>query len=409
MKIIHTSDWHLGQKFLYNDREAEHELALNWLLDCLITQNADGLIVAGDIFDIGNPPNYARSMYYRFLRKLINTSCRHILFIGGNHDSPAMLHAPRELLEAFDIRVIGSAGEKIEEEIVEWKNEQGAVEAVIAAVPFLRDRDLRYSVIGEGGTERLERVRESIKNHYREIGELVAARYAELDIPKIATGHLYATGAEASAKQDNIYIGDTENISADHFPEVFQYVALGHIHRAQLVGGKHHIRYSGSIIPLSFSETQDDKSVYLLTFEKGKLEECKPLPIPVFRRLKTIEGTVEEVESRLQRFGEKPREGLLPWVEIIVHTDRMIPQLDQRLHAFVQERKLKMEILKIRVVHDYLSISEQEESPELNELETLEVFQMKCKSYGAPPDEMEELVSTFLELQSWLAEKEEEA
>jgi len=415
MIIIHTSDWHLGQKFLYNDREEEHQMALDWLLDCLKEQEADGLIVAGDIFDIGNPPNYARRMYYRFLTELINTSCRHILFIGGNHDSPAMLNAPKELLEAMNIHVIGSAGEELEEEIVEWKNDKGELEAVIAAVPFLRDRDLRNSISGEGGLERLERVREGIKQHYQSIGELIEERYGQQPIPKIATGHLYAYGAEASAKQDNIYIGDKENIAASQFPSVFDYVALGHIHRPQIVGGLPHVRYSGSLIPLSFSETKDDKSVYLLEFEDHQLKRCEPFSIPVFRRLKTIEGTLEEVEKSLIRFGEKDRAGLTPWVEIIIHTDRMIPQLDQHLRSLIEregledEQGTKLEILKIKVHHQYQSIDSQEPTRDLDELETEEVFKMKCKSYGTAPDDLDELMSTFQELRDWMAEKEDPA
>ena len=117
MKIIHTSDWHLGQKFLYNDREAEHQMALDWLLDTITQNEVDGLVVAGDIFDIGNPPNYARRMYYRFLTQLIHTSCRHVLITGGNHDSPAMLNAPRELLQALNIHVVGAATENLEDEL----------------------------------------------------------------------------------------------------------------------------------------------------------------------------------------------------------------------------------------------------------------------------------------------------
>lgn len=415
MRIIHTSDWHLGQKLLYNDREEEHQMALDWLLECLKEQKADGLIVAGDIFDIGNPPNYARRMYYRFLTELINTSCRHVLFIGGNHDSPAMLNAPRDLLEAMNIHVIGAAGEQLEEEIVEWTNEKGAIEAVIAAVPFLRDRDLRNSVSGEGGLERLERVREGIKQHYQSIGELVEERYGQKPIPKIATGHLYAYGAEASAKQDNIYIGDKENIAASQFPAVFDYVALGHIHRPQTVGGIHHVRYSGSLIPLSFSETKDDKSVYLLEFKNQELQHCEPIGIPVFRRLKTIEGTLEEVEKSLIRFGKKKRAGLTPWVEVIVHTDRMIPQLDQHLRSLIEAEELvdkngpKLEILKIKVNHQYQSISSQEPTRDLDELDAREVFKMKCESYGTAPDDMEELVRTFKELQDWMAENEDGA
>jgi exonuclease SbcD len=220
---------------------------------------------------------------------------------------------------------------------------------------------------------------------------------------KIVTGHLYATGAAASAKQDNIYIGDIENISASQFPAIFDYVALGHIHRPQIVGGLDKVRYSGSIIPLSFSETKDEKSVSLLSFVDGVLTTTQ-LPIPVFRRLKTIEGSLEEVEKRLLAFSSKEREGLSPWVEVMVETDKMIPQLDRHLRKLVEDREV--EILKIKVRNQYLSLSAQELSPELDDLEVIDVFKMKCKSYGADPEEMDTLVATFIELQDWYQQKE---
>lgn len=405
MKIIHTSDWHLGQKFLYNGREEEHQMALDWLMDTITKEQANGLIVAGDIFDIGNPPNYARRMYYRFLTQLMGTACRHVVITGGNHDSPAMLNAPKELLQALNIHVIGEGSENPEEEVIEWRGEKGELLAVVAAVPFLRDRDLHFSVAGEGGMGRIERIKQGLRQHYREAGRIVEEKYGKAGVPLIATGHLYATGAESSEKQDNIYIGNKENINAKDFPKVFDYIALGHIHRPQIVGGRGHIRYSGSLIPLSFSETQDEKSVYMLEFNGKNLERVRSLPVPTFRRLKTIQGSLEEVEEGLRRFGKKERGGLKPWVEALVETDRMIPQLDNRLHELTAD--MDLELLKIRILKNYRALDVQAAIPELGELEELEVFKMRCQSYGSPPEEMEELVQTFLELRDWMEDLEE--
>ena len=403
MKIIHTSDWHLGQKFLSQDRAEEHELALSWLLQAIQQQQATMLVVAGDIFDIGNPPNYARRMYYRFLTSLLGTSCRHVIITGGNHDSPAMLNAPRELLQALNIHVVGAAAEDLAEELVECRSPEGKLEAVVAAVPFLRDRDLHASISGEGGMERVERVSEGIRRHYEAIAALLAGRYPAANIPIIATGHLYATGALASAKQDNIYIGNTENIAADQFPAIFDYVALGHIHRPQAVGGLEHVRYSGSLIPLSFSETKDDKSVYLLEFEGKTLKAIRPLGLPVFRRLKSIQGPLQKVEEDLLRFAAKERDGLRPWVEAIVETDRIIPQLDRRLQELTEE--LYLDLLKIRIAHDTHPLAAQSAMPELGDLDETEVFAMKCHSLGSPPEEMEELMAAFRELREGLMER----
>lgn len=402
MKILHTSDWHLGQKFLYNDREAEHRLALDWLVQLIQEQQVDGLIISGDVFDITNPPNYARRLYYNFLTALLKSDCcNHLLITAGNHDSPTMLDAPKELLAALNMHVVGAATGDLEDEIIEWKDKNGKIEAVIAAVPFLRDGDLRYSVAGETGYERIMRMREGILQHYQRLGEALE-RYQNKNIPIIGTGHLYVKGALASEKQDNIYIGDTANIEATQFPDIFDYLALGHIHRAQAVNGLERVRYSGSLIPLNFSETKDDKSVYLLDFQQGKLHSIETLTVPTFRRLKTIEGTLAEVEESLERFAGKGGRELTPWVEVIIQTDRVIPQLDVHLKEFT--KKMDLELLKIRLQRDHFSLDNQVEEMDLSSLEITEVFRKKCESYGSPPDEMDELLTTFAELQEWMGE-----
>ncbi len=402
MKILHTSDWHLGQKYLYYDREEEHRLALHWLIDTIHTQEVEVLIVAGDVFDIGNPPNYARRLYYNFLTALLKSPCRHIVITGGNHDSPSMLDAPKELLAALNMHVVGTASKNLEDELIQLKDKNGKVEAVVAAVPFLRDSDLRFSVAGESGYERIGRVREGILRHYQNIGTL-AENFKNAAIPILATGHLYVKGAFASDKQDNIYIGDVENIDPTHFPDIFKYIALGHIHRAQAISGLEHIRYSGSLIPLSFSETKDEKCVKLLEFKKGHLTSVEALCLPTFRRLKTIEGTLQEIEAGLMRFDSKGGRELTPWVEIILHSDRVIPQLDMQLKDFTKD--MNLELLKLRLHHSHFALDMQTEEISLKSLDEMEVFTKKCESAGKEPDDMQELVATFRELQEWMEER----
>ncbi len=407
MRILHTSDWHLGQKLLFNDREQEHQLALDWLRQVIAEQEVDVLVIAGDIFDIGNPPNYARRMYYGFLTGLLPTTCRHVVITGGNHDSPSMLEAPQQLLYALNMHVVGSAPEEKSSVLLELKNEKGKLEAVVAAVPFLRDRDLRFAVAGETGSERISRIQEGIRRYYREMGSLAEA-YGKANVPVLATGHLYAKGAQVSAKQDNIYIGDKENIDASEFPAVFDYVALGHLHRPQTVGGRDTVRYSGSLIPLSFSETRDDKGVFLIDFDKKDLREITFLPAPTFRRLKTIEGDLEKVKQSLRRFSAHKERHLQPWVEVIVETEEIIPQLDVLLREFTAD--MDLDLVKIRLQRSRYASLDQQEATETNlyDMSALEVFRKKCDSYGSPPEEMEQLESTFLELQDWMNSRPEE-
>ncbi len=402
MKILHTSDWHLGQKFISWEREEEHALALDWLVQTIEQQEVELLVVAGDIFDIGNPPSSSRKLYYSFLRRLWKTNCRHIVVTGGNHDSPQMLDAPKDILQILNVHVVGRASEDPAEEIIVLKNEKGQAEAVVAAVPFLRDQDLKRAVSGESGSDRVEKIREGILAHYQVIGELVE-EYEGLEIPLIVTGHLNVTGHEASHQQDNIYLGNVENIRADQFPPIFDYVALGHIHRPQAIGLEK-VRYSGSLIPLSFSETKDDKSVTIVSFNKGTLEHIEEIKLPVFRRLKTIEGTLKYVQERLEKLHHDYRDGLPSWVEVIIDSDKLIPNLSSELQEFSKD--LHLEILKTRHKTPHFSLSEQTSHEELDDLAPIDVFRKKCETTGQPPEQVEDLISTFRELEEWIRERE---
>ena len=406
MRILHTSDWHLGQKFLHNDRETEHRLALDWLQHCIETHEVEALIVSGDIFDVGNPPNYALQLYYRFLTGLLGTACRNIVITGGNHDSPSTLDAPRELLQALNIQVMGAAPENPKDAMLELKDEQGRLLAVVAAVPFLRDRDLRQGGNPTSGFDRVARVREGIVQHYQQLAAY-AEPYRQYNVPILATGHLYAFGAASSDKQDNIYLGDVANIEAGQFPDIFDYVALGHIHRAQTIGDAAHIRYSGSLLPLSFSEVKDDKSVSLLDFEGQKLKNIQQIPVPVFRRLKTIQGDLEGVKESLQRFAERPHGSLIPWVEVLIETDQYVPQMDVQLRDFATG--MNLELLKIRVNRIGVSPDSDTETAgvALEDLEVTEVFKKRCEQFQIPEAESGALMQTFLELRQWMQENQD--
>lgn len=408
MKIIHTSDWHLGQKFLHRDRTEEHQLALDWLREVIAEEEADALLVAGDIFDIGNPPNYARRMYYDFLISLAETNCRHIVITGGNHDSPSMLEAPAELLAKLNVHVRGAARDDLSEELIPLSDEEGNLEAVIAAVPFLRDRDLRSSIAGESGLERIERIREGLREHYRQVGLLAKAAYAKTGVPLIAMGHLYASGADVSGKQDNIYIGDKENIRVQDFPGCFDYVALGHIHRQQAIGGLEHVRYSGSLIPLSFSETKDDKGVLVLEFTGRKRSTITPRLLPEFRRLKTIQGTLPQVEERIQQFAARGDRGLPSWVEVLVEGKDVPPRLDLHIQDLVED--MPLEVLKIRLIREQNQSSLSEEAPpELEDLAVEDVFDRRCAAAGLSKEDHQVLQDTFRELMDWQQEQDKQA
>lgn len=395
MRFLHTSDWHLGQKFFNYDRDQEQAQALQWLLETVREQKVDCLLVSGDIFDTFNPPAGAQELYYNFLINLTQTGCRHVVVTAGNHDSPSLLQAPKQLLKAMNVHVVGAASQDFSDEIIELKDASGSVEAIIAAVPFLRDRDLLFAQPGESGLERIERIKLGIKTHFQKIGEIIAEKLTA-EIPVVAMAHLYAFGAESAEKQDNIYIGDKANIRAEDFPAIFKYVALGHIHRPQKIGAFDHIRYSGSLVPLSFSEEKDEKSVCLADFEGRQLSDLKTIKVPEFRRLKTISGSPEAIQKRLVEFEKRHRDELTPFVEIIVETEENIPDLDSDLRAFA--KNLQVHILSIRLNRKRQFFEFQQQEKELIELDVLEVFQKKCEQFGMHDTVRAELEANFREL-----------
>lgn len=400
MKILHTSDWHLGQKFLNHNRFHENEQTLNWLLQLIDEQQVDVLIIAGDIFDTMNPPNYARTLYYNFLNKLEKTHCRHTIIVGGNHDSPTTLNAPRELLKTKNIYVVGAATEKLEEEIITLKNKAGEIEAVVAAVPFLRDPDIRRSVAGELFEDRENRIRTGIKNHYHQLAENML-QYEDLGVPIIATGHLFASKATDN-KDSKIYIGNLENIGVEDFPDVFDYVALGHIHKAQRVYFTNHIRYSGSLIPLGFKEIEDVKSVYLIDF-KGRNFEKTTIDVPVSRRLIQVSGSYDEVTAELMAL-EIDKNALTAWVEVVVLTEKMIPNLMEDLKAIVNNKNIQ--ILNFRLKNIIQKSLQPIESQNLKTMNELEVFEKRLENVDATPTEKKELTATFKELINWIEERD---
>ena len=316
MKILHTADWHIGKVLHKQSLQDEMDLFLMWLLELLESEGIDLLLVSGDIFDVANPAVKDRKVYYNFLSKLIGSKTQ-VIITGGNHDSIALLDAPQEILEHINISVIGGARENLEDEIIEVKGQEGKVELVVAAVPFLRDKDLRSSVENSDGKDRSTVLREGIATHYAKIGEVCTINYGS--IPALAMGHLYAKGVSTSDSEREIHIGNAAAIESSIFPPVFGYVALGHIHRPQMIGGSDIIRYSGSPIALSFSEKTDNKCVLVVELEKGKFSTPRIVDVPKKRALTRFSGTFDEVRSKLEDY--KPEYDLVSFVEIEVMED----------------------------------------------------------------------------------------
>ncbi|WP_227681344.1 exonuclease SbcCD subunit D C-terminal domain-containing protein [Psychrobacter sp. SCQQ22] len=274
LTILHTSDWHLGRRLYGRMRYEEFEAFLSWLEETISTQKVDVLVVAGDIFDTMTPSNRAQALYFEFLGRVSKSCCQHVVIVAGNHDSPTFLDAPSQVLKFLNVHVIGTACDDLNNEVLVLGDVDGTPHCIIAAVPYLRDRDVRSSSAGESADSKDANVIKGIRAHYDEVASIAKSKQFELieahnrHIPIIATGHLFAAGGTTTDDDGvrELYVGSLGKISADMFDESFDYVALGHLHVPQRVGGCEHIRYSGSPIAMGFGEAKQQKQVLLVKF-----------------------------------------------------------------------------------------------------------------------------------------------
>lgn len=322
MRILHTADWHLGARLVERDRLPEHAAFLDWLIDTLRSENIDALLVSGDVFDAANPPQDAVALYFDFLKRLADLKTVKAVITGGNHDSASHLNAPRELLRRFDVHVFGHAGENIVD--------LGG--AVVAAVPFLRERDLRQAAAGETITAVHEQVRNAIRDHYA--AQLAACRVIAKQRPVIAMGHLTVLGATTSDSERDIHIGNLGAVGADIFTG-FDYTVLGHLHRPQKAGGQENVRYSGSPVALSFSEAADKKSVVIIDTQGMKIETPA---VPVSRALVRVKADRATLAADLEKVS------VGAWAEVTVKLDTPEPDLDRQVREAAAGR---FEVLKV--------------------------------------------------------------
>lgn len=349
MRLIHTADWHLGQRFKDNmDRREEHEHFLSWLLQSIEKYKIEILIIAGDIFDSAHPPSYAQQQYYSFLAKLYAQGiCKDVVITGGNHDSPERLNAPKELLKVLNIHVVGAMPEAGNPAYISLPGGADKPSVIIVPIPFLRDQDILRNQDKETMSAREDRIRLGIMAHYLKASETVS-HYKDKGIPVIATGHLFAHGCDASPDSERvIHIGTLGQISAAEFPESFDYIALGHLHRPQIVAGKNHIRYCGSPIPLSFSERDYKHQVVLVEMNEGEDQKITSLEIPVLRQLKRVEGTWTEVTEKLKAFPLAPGQ-LITWVELRIQSDESPVVIAEKVRKLAEEIKEKVRIVDFR-------------------------------------------------------------
>ena len=319
MKFIHTADWHLGNSMHDIDRQEETEQFLEWLKDRIVEFGAECLVVSGDIFDTANPPVAARRQYFRFLTSLLGTGCKNIVLIGGNHDSGALLDAPRDLLDALNIQMVGALGERPVEELVkELTDGSGNVTGISAAVPYVREIELGRFMSAEG-TENFGQ--STYGRLYSAVYDAAEALRAGRNIPIVATGHLYASKLEGRPENDEgkdakghgmrDIVGNLGTIPVSVFPEGFDYVALGHIHYTTTVACNPKVRYSGSPFVLGFDEAERPHHILTVDLQKGQVPDVHKVETPQYFKFLRVSGTIENIVMQLNQLKSTPADDRL--------------------------------------------------------------------------------------------------
>ncbi len=407
MKIIHTSDWHLGQYFYTRSRAAEHQAFLDWLLQQVELLHIDAIIVAGDIFDTGSPPSYAREMYNRFVVALQPTRCQ-LIILAGNHDSVSTLNESRQLLACLNTQVITHAATDSGDHLLLLSNRQGEPAALLCAIPYLRSRDIVFSQAGLTGKEKQQQLMSAISDYYqRSYQQAVQLRDARQwpDLPIIATGHLTTVGVSTSEAVRDIYIGTLSAFPAQYFPPA-DYIALGHIHKPQSVGGQAQIRYSGSPIALSFDEADDEKSVTLLEWQKGTPLQISQLKIPCFQPMLTLKGNLSEISQQLTELPSPPK-GQRLWLDIEIKEQHYLSDLQQRIEALMTDRPVDIVLLRRYRPKDQDNW-QTDMSTTLDDLSVQQVFQRRLQGSDLSEEAQRRLNHLFAEILEQLQQSPED-
>ncbi len=408
MRILHTSDWHLGRTLYGRRRYEEHQRFLTWLCERVEEEQPDALLVAGDVFDTSAPGNRAQELYYDFLSRVAESPCRLVVITGGNHDSPAFLNAPRQILRSVRVHVVGCMSESLRDEVLVLCDYANQPQLVVCAVPYLRDRDVRTVEPGETVQDKARKLLYGIQSHYAHVLR-AAARVREgreMEVPVVAMGHLFTQGARTVDGDGvrELYVGSLAHVDAETFPpQLADYVALGHLHIAQEVGNDTTRRYCGSPIPIGFEEAGQEKCILKIDFDYVT-PVVSTIPVPVFQRLAQLRGSWEEIAARITALRDA---GESAWLEVVYEGDEIAADLRERVESAVAGSALEvLRVKNTRVVEQALRGATPEE--DLQQLGVSDVFARCLDEHEVPEEQREELEAAYAEIVSGLAQSEED-
>jgi len=402
MRLLHTSDWHLGQTLHNFDRAYEHACFLGWLVETIAVEDIDVLLIAGDIFDNANPSAAAHRQLYRFLQQAkARVPHLQVVVIAGNHDSPGRLEAPTPLLEAHGTVVVGNVGRTpdgaidLERLLVPLRDRAGQVAAWCLAIPFLRPGDVPRAIKEDAETA-LDPYLHGTALLYRQAFALAQSRCTGAEAI-VAMGHCHMVDGQSSQDSERrIVIGGSEALPTSMFDPQVAYVALGHLHLAQKVGGHEHRRYCGSPLPLSFSEVGYQHQVLRIDLDGPAVAAVTPLPVPravQLLRVPAQPAPLSEALAALEAL-ELPDAPLhaQPFLEVRVLLDGPEPGLRAQVEAALGGKPVRL--AKIEPTRRHAPADQPDQALTLDQLAQLQpddIFRrLWAQRYGdeAPPEQL---------------------
>ena len=401
VRFFHTSDWHLGQYFYHHSRQYEHEQFLAWLLQQIEARQPHALLIAGDVFDVINPASHAQKQLYQFLADA-HQRAPHMqtLMIAGNHDSGYRIEQVEPLLEKYQAKAVGVIRRNAENQLdlkrllIPIYNESRQVVAWCLALPFLRPAEIT------GLNEQSQNSQAAIAHIHQQLIALAKQTKTD-DQALILMSHAHMQGGETSDSERPIIVGNEEALSTALFDDVIDYVALGHLHKPQKVQHPH-IRYSGSPIPLSFSEINYKHQVVEVTIDPSKPDESRVqfevLPIPRSIQLHKIADELTDVFNALKALpsGEIEQIDQRPYVDIEYHSlTPPPPNLRQQFEDALPPNRYRL----VRIARKYLPNENTLSSSDSISLEPptpAKLFQQLWDKQGYSPDD--DVLKDFISL-----------
>ena len=290
MKLLHTSDWHVGKTIRGASRSDEHIAVLAEIAQIAARDEVDLVIVAGDLFDSAAPSAEAERIVYRALLDLADTGAR-VAVIAGNHDNPRRLRAVAPLLRLGQVHVVAEPTRPDDGGVIELRTRDGA-DVRLAMLPFVSKRGIVRAkhLLAKQAFENVQ--------DYRERLRLLIQRLCEpfhLDTVNVLTTHAFVLGGEAGGGERLAHLVEEYAITAQSFPMSIGYGALGHLHRPQSV--RHPLHYCGSPLQIDFGEAEQVKQVNVVTLEPGIPADVRAVRLTAGRPLRTLTGTLEELTS----------------------------------------------------------------------------------------------------------------